>query len=304
MSEWLAVTSLLMIVGGLAAGAAHLVARSVTRAAHIAARFREATEGPVLPGRSVHGGVDLPGLRVVRDRMWQAGIPPAAWHAPAAAGALAAAVCAGWLRAGPFGGLVLASALAAAIWALLIVRFRRRQQRVLELLPAFLEHVVRAVQAGASVPAALKVATGSVESPLAEIFERVNRQVDHGANLEDAMSDPQVTMGLRELRVLALTITVNQQFGGSIRDLLCSVVGTVRMREHMRREFRAMTGETRLSAWILGTLPALIMVYVVAVNPGYVDQMRQDPAGQWLLAGGLTLEVFGSLVLWRMVRSV
>jgi tight adherence protein B len=85
---------------------------------------------------------------------------------------------------------------------------------------------------------------------------------------------------------------------------LRSVVSTVRQRERTRREFKALTGETRISAWVLGLLPTLIIVYCALVNPEYQAQMRADPAGRVMMAIAAALQVCGSLLLWRMVRSV
>ena len=51
-------------------------------------------------------------------------------------------------------------------------------------------------------------------------------------------------------------------------------------------------------------LPAVIGVYVMIVNPDYLGRMTGDPAGRIALYVSGGLQVFGSLVLWRMVRSV
>jgi len=106
------------------------------------------------------------------------------------------------------------------------------------------------------------------------------------------------------LRILSLTVRVSQRYGGSVREVLGSIVTMIRQRERARREFRAMTGETRLSAIILGALPASIAVYVMIVNPEYLGRMMADPAGKMALCISGGLQVLGSLVLWRMVKSV
>jgi tight adherence protein B len=303
MSEWIALAALLFLIGGLCAGTAHVYAVRMADRARVSSRFRGMQEMPASSGRTISPSRSRL-LRTVRERMWEAGIAPQIWHAGAAAGALAVVTVLGALRGGLIGAIGLDLALVGSAVGLLSLRAARRRARIVEQLPAFIEHLVRAVQTGASIQNAIVNATAQTREPLRGVFERVSRQVQLGVPLEAALDQPGVLMDLRELRIFALTLHVNQRFGGSIRDLLRSVVGTVRTRERARREFKAMTGETRLSAWILGLLPVAIGLYILTVNPAYLQRMADDPTGSRLLLGAFALQGLGSLVIWRMVRSV
>ena len=303
MSEWLYGAAAVCLLAGLGAWVAHVYSLRAADAARVALRFRGMTEGS-LPGLRRKRLTYVPVLRIVRERMLLAGIQPAAWHGVLLAALVAGSLAVGGLRSGSGGALLTGTAPLWIGWLVLLVRCERRRAQTLEQLPGFLDHVSRAVQTGSSVHTALILATGEAKAPLKDVFERVNRQVDCGAHLEDALDEPHVLMDLRELRVFALSVRVNQRFGGSIRDLLHSVVRTIRARDRARREFRALTGETRLSAWILGLVPLLIALYLCAVNPTFLGRMAADPAGRVLLALAVGLQALGSLLLWRMVRSV
>jgi len=65
-----------------------------------------------------------------------------------------------------------------------------------------------------------------------------------------------------------------------------------------------MTGETRVSAWVLGLTPLLLAGYMVFTNPGYLDVMLQDSSGKSMLYTAAALQAAGVLLLWRMLRSV
>jgi tight adherence protein B len=47
-----------------------------------------------------------------------------------------------------------------------------------------------------------------------------------------------------------------------------------------------------------------LALYIGAMNPEYLERMWQDAAGRVLLTLAASLQVVGSLLLWRMVRSV
>ena len=290
-----------LTVAGCAALIAHVITQRRAQRDRLRGRLRELVGMPLLRADEVH---DSRLARIARRRLGRAGIVPAFWQIGACTAAICFATGLGAIWSGLLGALLLPLLLGAGLWAMLAWLVGRRQRQVLEHLPVFLEHILRAVETGSSVALAIEGATVESVGPLRELFERVIRQVKLGANLEDALQEAVAEIDLRELHMIALTLRVNQQFGGSIRELLRSIVSTVRQRERTRREFRALTGETRISAWVLGLLPSAIIVYCTLVNPEYQAQMRADPAGRAMMGFAAGLQVCGSLLLWRMVRSV
>jgi tight adherence protein B len=240
----------------------------------------------------------------ITDRMHRAGIEPKSWHLVAVAFGGVLWVGTAALLRGPLGAVLSALLLGAGILGFLSWRTRKQNEKILEQLPGFLDHVVRAVQTGSSLPNALISATDETPDPIRAVFARVVRQTRLGVTLEEALDQASSLYTIRELSILSLTVRVSQRYGGSVRDVLGSIVTMIRQRERARREFRAMTGETRLSAMILGALPTGIAVYVMIVNPDYLGRMTADPAGRIALYVSAGLQVFGSLVLWRMVKSV
>jgi tight adherence protein B len=78
----------------------------------------------------------------------------------------------------------------------------------------------------------------------------------------------------------------------------------IREREQAARQLSAMTGETRVTAWVLGCLPLGLAGYFLIANPAYLLAMWNDHSGQIMLATAFGLQAVGSLALWRMLRSV
>lgn len=240
----------------------------------------------------------------VEDRFEKAGLKLERWHVvlfPVVTVMLAGSAA---LARGTLSAAATLLAIALGLAAFLSWRTRRRREMILEQLPSFLDHVVRAVNTGSSLPNALADAAEEIEDPIRGVFARVVRQAQLGIPLEEALEQAAEHYALRELRVLALTVGVSQRYGGSVREVLASIVTMIRQRDRTRREFKAMTGETRLSAIILGSLPALIAIYVMIVNPDYINRMLNDDVGRNALYVAASLQATGCLVLWRMVRSV
>jgi tight adherence protein B len=73
-------------------------------------------------------------------------------------------------------------------------------------------------------------------------------------------------------------------------------------RERLRREVRALTGESRMSAVILGVLPLALALVIGVINPGYLARLFDEPAGNAMLVGGAALAAIGFWWMSRIVR--
>ncbi|MFT3857972.1 MAG: type II secretion system F family protein [Aquabacterium sp.] len=184
------------------------------------------------------------------------------------------------------------------------VIYRQKVNKLVSQIPLFIDQVIRAMVTGRNVEGAVKLATEDTKEPLREIIVRAQNNVELGADLGDALRDAAEFHDIKELHMLALAVHTSRVYGGSPRDMLESIVNLIRQREQMQRELRALTGETRISAWVLGLLPTFIAGYMWWVNPDYIAAMWRDPSGQNILITSLTLQALGGLVLWRMVKSV
>jgi tight adherence protein B len=182
--------------------------------------------------------------------------------------------------------------------------YRRRIKRMIEQLPQLLDHTVRSLKSGRTLSDAVMGGIEASDDPLKAAMGRVQRNVQLGVNLPDAVSDFAELYEQDELRMFALGLKVNHRYGGNASELLENLIKLIRERDQGARQLRALTGETRMTAWVLGSLPVILVSYFMLTNPGYMLGMWHDSGGQTMLIIALVLQVLGCLALWRMLRSV
>lgn len=246
-----------------------------------------ATRQRWLDARLQRAGLDPAGVRL---RPWALG-----WLGGVALGLLLGS----WWVA-----LLLSLGIPLAAQAYLTWRYRRRMRRIIEQLPGLLDYSVRSLKAGRTLTDAVLGGLENTREPLRAAMQRVQRNVQLGVPLADALSELAELYGQDELRVFALGLRINQRYGGNASELMENLIKLIREREQGGRQLRAMTGETRVTAWILGALPLLMVGYFLLGNPGYLLAMWQDQQGQWLLGFAFAFQALGCLVLWRMMRSL
>ncbi len=234
----------------------------------------------------------------------RAGLQPTASHAWLMILALVTFAVVGFEIAGPAAAALFPLVLVVVVYSWLAFAGARRKRLIIDQLPMFLEHVIRALRSGNSVEQSIMAALEESDMPIRGVFERVVRQVQLGVHLDEAVEQVALTYRLHELELLQMAITVNLRYGGGVREILENVIALIRQREQARRELKAMTGETRLSATILAVLPVALALYIVGTNPDYFMNMWSVESGRIAAFIAIGLQVSGILLIWRMVNSI
>ncbi|WP_341326127.1 type II secretion system F family protein [Methylotuvimicrobium sp. KM2] len=201
-------------------------------------------------------------------------------------------------------GMAVAVAVVLAVYLWLVYKAKKRIQLILTQLPLFLDQVLRGLGTGRSMEGSLQLAAEEIPDPLKSIIGRIFRANELGADLGEAIQEAANLYRIDELYLLALAIRINRSYGSSVRDLLQSVANMINEREAVRRELRSLTGETRVTAWVLGLTPPGMAVYIMIMNPKYLETMWQDPSGKIMLIVATGLQISGAVILWRMIKSI
>ena len=210
----------------------------------------------------------------------------------------------GYLLAGGLGLLAMLILPPLLLRVYIAWRYQRRVQRMVEQLPQLLDHSVRSLKSGRTLADAVLGAIDSTEAPLKQAMSRIQRNVQMGVSLPESASDFAEFYERDEFRLFALGLKVNHRYGGNASELLENLIKMIREREQGARQLKAMTGETRMTAYVLAGLPIVMVGYFLMVNPGYLMSMWNDETGRYLLLAAVALDISGTFVMWRMLRSI
>jgi len=192
-------------------------------------------------------------------------------------------------------GLVFFAVGAIGPWVWLSIRRSRRRKAFSSSLPDTLQLMSGSLAAGLSLAQSVDTIVREGVEPISSEFKRVLIEARLGVALEDALESVADRFDSKDFAWVVMAIKIQRQVGGNLAELLETVAATMREREYMRRQVAALSAEGKLSAWVLGGLPPLFMLYLLLTNRDYVMVLFTDPIG-WLMLGGacllLTLGVF------------
>lgn len=194
---------------------------------------------------------------------------------------------------GLVGGLMFMGQMgivAGAVGILPIMLVRRqatkRAQSLVEQLPDGLELMSRSLQAGLGLNDAFRLVSEEMPPPLAVEFGRVFEEVRFGRDYRDAFGDMLTrNPSVFDLRLMVSSVLLQRETGGNLIEILENIAETIRARFLFQAKVKAMTGEARISASILGGLPLMVVCALAVINPGYLAPLRDHPWGRMILLG-------------------
>lgn len=296
---------LFVLAASLAAGAIWMFIHADSRAREeaMALRLRAGEGREVAAVKTREDQLRNPVFRAICHFIWRTGsdMPPATVLKVLLV--LGAMIPVAMMILGVFGGAMVIGFLLAFGYGLLRRQAARRRALIVTQLPGFLEAAMRVLQAGNTFEEAISAAAAESPNPLKPLFQSVGRQVRLGAPIDQVLSETAQIHQMRDLRVIALAATINRKYGGSLRNILRSLIAAIRSRDSAARELRALTAETRFSAVVLAVVPALITTYIYLQNRTYYADMWATTGGRLVLILGVSLQIIGVFVIYRMMGA-
>ncbi|GAB3266010.1 type II secretion system F family protein [Nocardioides dilutus] len=202
----------------------------------------------------------------------------------------------------PVIGLLFLAAGLFVPWIYLGFRRSRRRKAFNQGLPDTLQLMSGSLAAGLSLAQSVDTIVREGSEPIAGEFRRVLIETRLGVSLEDALEGVGERFDSKDFEWVVMAIKIQRQVGGNLAELLDTVAATMREREYVRRQVAALAAEGKLSAWVLGGLPPLFMLYLLLTNRDYVIVMFQEPLGWAMLAGAATILTIGVFWMSRLVK--
>lgn len=205
--------------------------------------------------------------------------------------------------AGTLVAVVLGLLIALLFPPLLLNFLARRRARKFEIqLPDVLTLVATSLATGFSLPQALDEVARDAAEPAAKEFARALAETRIGADLEDALERTATRMDSTNLAWTTMAIRIQRNVGGNLAETLRTTAQTLRDRESLHRQVRALSAEGRLSAYILVALPIFLGLYLLVTNRPYLSLLWSGPLGIAMLSLGGVLLVLGSFWMKKTVE--
>jgi len=159
----------------------------------------------------------------------------------------------------------------------------RRLKAFTNQLGDTIQLMVNGIRAGYSILQAMEAVSREMGPPIAEEFGRVVQEVQLGLTLEHSLNNMLRRVPSDDLDMMITAINVQREVGGNLAEVLDSIAFTIRERVRIKGELQAMTGQSRMSGYMIAAIPVLLSILLYLINPSYIRQLLDHTCGYIML---------------------
>ena len=179
---------------------------------------------------------------------------------------------------------------------------KRRINKFNSNFPDAIELMVRGLRSGLPITETLGIVAGEIPGPVGIEFRMVSDKMKIGRTMESALQDTADRLGTPEFQFFVITLAIQRETGGNLAETLSNLADVLRKRAQMKLKIRAMSSESKASAWIVGSLPFVVFTLVWFINPTYMSNFFTDQRLMVAGIGGLIWMSIGAFIMAKMVN--
>lgn len=243
------------------------------------------------------------GFPVSREKLERAGLKtqPADFLLRMGACALVGCVL-GFLLGGFFIAILMTAVVPAGMLAYLSLRTSRRQSKFDEQLPDTLQMLTGSMRAGHSLLRAIDASARETDAPMSEELSRIVNETRIGRDLGESMLDVAARTGSDDFAWISQAIEIHREVGGDLAEVLDHVGETIRDRNQIRRQVKALSAEGRMSALVLLALPVVLFLALLFINAQYARTFTSTVPGFLMLTAASLMLAAGAFWLSRLIK--
>ncbi|APG85555.1 type II secretion system F family protein [Sinorhizobium americanum] len=194
-------------------------------------------------------------------------------------------------------------AICLLVPAVVVWRVRaRRMHKFAEKLPEALDVANRSLAAGHPLPAAIALVAREMPDPVGTEFGLLSDELTYGVTLDDALMNLNDRVGVEDLNLLAISLSVQAGTGGNLVEILQNLSKTLRDRFMLKAKVKAISAEGRITAIFMSIYPFLLYGMIKALSPTYFDPLWNSGYGTTIVSGLLVVMAIGNVILYKMVH--
>ena len=153
----------------------------------------------------------------------------------------------------------------------------KRMAMIEEQLPEAVELMVRSLRVGHPFSSAIAIVAKEVADPLGTEMGMISDEAAYGRDMGETLKAMAERLDMQDMRFLAVAVTIQQQSGGNLAEILDGLAKVIRARFRLFRRVKAITAEAKWSGKLLSAFPLLALVAINLIQPDYFDDVMETP---------------------------
>jgi tight adherence protein B len=178
----------------------------------------------------------------------------------------------------------------------------KRVNQFTSKFPDAIDLMVRGLRSGLPISETIGVVADEIPGPVAAEFRAVGDKMKIGRTMDAALQEAAERLGTAEFQFFVIALAIQRETGGNLAETLTNLSEVLRKRAAMKLKIRAMSSESKASAWIVGSLPFIVFGLIWFVNGRYLAAFFEDQRLMIAGVGGLIWMGIGVFIMAKMVN--
>lgn len=179
---------------------------------------------------------------------------------------------------------------------------KRRVKKFTSKFPDAIELMVRGLRSGLPISETIGIVADELPAPVSTEFRSVADKMRIGRTMDAALQETAARLDTPEFQFFVISLAIQRETGGNLAETLSNLADVLRKRSAMKLKIRAMSSESKASAYIVGALPFIVFALIWFINGKYMQDFFVDQ--RLMIAGGIGLVwmSIGGFIMAKMVN--
>ena len=179
---------------------------------------------------------------------------------------------------------------------------QRRINQFTSRFPDAIELMVRGLRSGLPISETVGIVANEIHEPVKTEFRAVADKMKIGRTMEAALQETSDRLGTAEFQFFVISLAIQRETGGNLAETLSNLAEVLRKRSAMKLKIRAMSSESKASAYIIGALPFIVFILIWFINGKYMQNFFVDERLIIAGGGGLVWMGIGAFIMAKMIN--
>lgn len=202
----------------------------------------------------------------------------------------------------PAVSLAAAALCGAAPFFLVLLKKKRRMNKLERQLPDALEMIARGLRAGHAFSTSIKFAADEFDDPLGTEFAKTLDEVNFGVSVSDALKNLADRVDCPDVQYFVVSVIIQRESGGNLAEVMDKIAHIIRERFKFRGKVKVLSAEGKLTALVLTGLPFVILIILSFTNPDYIKMLWVEPTGRIVSVVAVFMMAVGILIIRKMIH--
>jgi len=197
-----------------------------------------------------------------------------------------------------FGGIILGVGLPHMMVGR---RIKKRMASFTKQFPEAMDLIVRGLKSGLPVNECIANVAQELPAPTGTEFQNITDSMRIGKQLEEALWETADRLDTPDFKFFVISLVVQRETGGNLGETLGNLAAILRQRQAMKLKIKALSGEAKASAWIMGMLPFIMLGLIMTMNYDYGIVLFTHPKAILAGIGAMIWMSIGIFIMSKMI---